>query len=144
MTIEEKKNILNHYRWVKQQADSLELEIEALRQSQMSPSAPVGNGDHIQGGKIKDPMLDYAIKLDKLEHELLKFRSERIDLCAEITRAIKAMDDDKLKLILFYKYINCMSWDEICERMSYERSWIFELHGEALATIELKERTKTD
>ena len=144
MTIEEKKRYLKRYVWLQKQAEAIEEEIETLKQAQASASAPVTSGDHIQGGKLKDPMIDYIIKLLDMEHDLLKLKEERIDLCRDITQAIRDVDDERYRLILFYRYINGKDWDSICVLTGYEASRMFELHGEALSALEIKERSKSE
>ena len=77
---------------------------------------------------------------DRINSEIEKFISVR----EEIREVINEVSDYDQKMLLRYRYINHLSWDEIAGRMFYGQRWLFILHGKALKSVEcvLKERNK--
>lgn len=58
---------------------------------------------------------------------------------------IMALEDERYREVLQYRYINEWSWDKIAREMHYSPDWVWELHGKALLGIDrrLKEPSKT-
>ncbi|MDD3212093.1 MAG: hypothetical protein PHY64_00335 [Eubacteriales bacterium] len=56
---------------------------------------------------------------------------------------IEQLKDERQKLVLTYRYIKGMGWDEIMDTMHYQRTQVWKLHGEALEEVRrgMKERT---
>ena len=59
------------------------------------------------------------------------------ELRYEIENKISSVKDDRLRLILEYRYIDGMNWEHISERLHTEYRWILRLHRRALDMIEL-------
>ena len=56
-----------------------------------------------------------------------------------IREAIERMDDETLRKLLEYKYINGWSLKKISHRMYISSDWLRHLHGEALTKIQFRE-----
>ena len=77
-------------------------------------------------------------------HQFLPFVKQKIDreidqyidLKTEIRGVIDRVKDEKLQLVLRYRYIHFCSWEEIASQMGYGLRWIHTLHGKALAAVE--------
>lgn len=87
-----------------------------------------GDGDKIGGAVAKLVDLDKDIQND------IKMLTEAL----AATRAlIKMLDDEKLQLILFKRYLNYQRWEVIAADLGYSWRGIHKLHSKALQ--ELKE-----
>lgn len=47
----------------------------------------------------------------------------------------EAMESEKQKQLLLYRYIRGMSWEDIMEKMGYERTQVYVIHGRALLSF---------
>ena len=54
--------------------------------------------------------------------------------------AINALSDERYKSVLLYRYVRGMSWEDIMERMGYEKTQTLVMHGRAL--LEMNENMK--
>lgn len=51
--------------------------------------------------------------------------------------AIRELEDEDERDVLFYRYIKGLEWWEIARSMDYSESWIYELHGRALRKLKI-------
>ena len=58
----------------------------------------------------------------------------------EIEQVIDSLEDDTLRQLMKYRYINLMKWEEIAVQMFYGYQWVCKLHGRALAKIQINRR----
>ena len=75
---------------------------------------------------------------------VLQKHIDRIGRCLEERLdMIDRLPDERQKLVLTYRYINGCEWEEICNVMHYQRTQLWEIHGDALGKINrwIKERT---
>jgi len=79
----------------------------------------------------------YAAKVDELMDELRQQMEERIDLRREIVHKIEEMGDETEKLVLRYRYIHLLKWEEIALQMDYSWRGIHKVHGRALKNLNL-------
>jgi len=144
LTIADKRKWMNRYYWLDLEAKELESQIEKLRLQQMLPSL-VTKVDPVQGGKLPDPMVEYICELENLEQKLITKKSQSVKAYTEILDAISMMDNEKYRFLLMQRYISHRKFEDIGSIMRYEKSRIYELHCEALASLEIKkDRTKTE
>lgn len=126
---EEKKEYLNGYRDAIRAEKEIEEEIEQLRMDKMHPSIIQDGMPHAAGG---GDLSTYAAKVEELMEELRKQMEERIQLRKEIVTRIEEMEDETEKLILRYRYIHMLKWEEIAVKMDYSWRGIHKVHGRAL------------
>ena len=63
--------------------------------------------------------------------------NQRIDLRKEIVHKIEEMGDETEKLVLRYRYIHLLKWEEIALRMDYSWKQIHRIHGKALSDFKV-------
>ena len=82
-----------------------------------------------------DPMArDICSAVDACE-VLYQKKAEAELALREILNAIDSLDDERQKEILTRRYINGDAFPEICEKMHYEKTQVFVIHGRALVGI---------
>lgn len=101
-----------------------DLELSAVRYDSVS----------VQGGGVSDRVGDTVIKLVEL---VVNLRNDIADLTEFLERVSSVIDrlDGTHALLLTYRYVNGYSWEQIWDLMSYSRSYVFYLRGEALAAF---------
>lgn len=115
----------------------LDLEIQTL-QEQISLLRKNAEGlramelsDMPKGGKGKD-LSDYVAEIADLQTVCVQHVSELIMKKQEAIERIMSIDGSELRNVLLLRYIKCLEWDEIADRLQYNLRTIFRLHGEAL------------
>lgn len=72
----------------------------------------------------------------QLEEEADREIDALVALKGEIRRAIRTVEDPTLRLLLEYRYIHGLTWEQTADRMSYNDRWVRRLHGKALEMLE--------
>lgn len=133
---DKKKEYLRSYQTHVRRIHRINAEIAELRSMKMNPSLKPDDGmPHGNGGQ--GDLSGYAAELDEMIQELIKERYLRIKTYQQIVRQIKRMKSENEKDVLFYRYIRCLDWWEIAEKMKYSERQIHRFHGKALAHFEL-------
>jgi len=101
----EAKSILREYRTLKKELSEIDMQLEQFL-----------------GIKSNRDMIIYI-------HTKIKKKS---DMCSLIDRCIEVLPD-KERDILRYRYIFGNAWDDIYEKIGYERAQTFRIHNRALS-----------
>lgn len=133
MTNQDKKAELRKYRDAEAAADRLREEIARLyskaeKMTTVLRLVPVGGGD---GRKIESAIEDIGELADRLGDK----QREANQLRRRMEDAIATVPDGRLRLLLEYKYVDGMTWEQIAEKVGIEQRWVYELHGRALSAI---------
>ena len=130
---EKKKEYLRRYHAAELAEREIREEIDDLRMNKMFPALIQDGMPH--GSSCMD-LSEYAAQLDELLTELKDQMEQRIRIRREITQRIEAMQDETEKTVLRLRYIHCLRWEQIAERMGYSLRNITKIHGKALAHFE--------
>ena len=84
-----------------------------------------------------DRMEKAIIKIMDMEQEISEEVNALLDLKNEIAQCIKKVEDIDCQLILEFRYLCFMSWEEIAAEMNFTVRNIHILHGKALKLIEV-------
>ena len=134
-TEEEKQKIryLSRYRRLNQRIDRLLEEQSRWREKAMritpvlSP-VPGGGGS---GSPIERPM-DKVLEIDvEINREIDELQIVR----QEIRAALNQLEDENLKLLMEYRYIDGLTWEQIAVKMNYCWRQVCRKHGLALTHI---------
>lgn len=131
---EAKKEYLWQYRKALQKEKEIEEEIYQLRMNKISPSLVQDGLPHGSGGS---DLSGYAAKIDELLRDLEKQMNKRIELRLRISREIESMSDETESLLLRYRYIQGLKWEDIALRMDYSWQHIHKIHAKALQHFEM-------
>lgn len=127
---EKKKEYLWKYRDALRSQQAIEKEIEELRLNKMYPGSLQQDG--MPHGNGCGDLSSYAAKVDELMRELKEQMEKKIDIRREITRKIDAMPNETESLLLRYRYIHLLKWEEVALKMEYSWRNVMKLHGKAL------------
>ena len=118
-----------------------ELEIERLEKSleewQSRAEKVTACYDSIKSPGSDDRMQSAIDMLCELRNELYDRLVDSTELRLNIEHHIYSIDDDRLRLILEYRYIDGLNWEAISEKLHTEYRWVLRLHLRALDLIEL-------
>lgn len=129
-----KKEYLNQYQKSVRREKYILDEIQRLREDKMFPS--VVNDGMPKGNKSSD-LSDFMVLLDEEIEKLKSERLEKVKRYSDISRKIKAMENDNEKEVLTLRYINGLKWEEICLRMQYSWQHIHRIHAKALENFKM-------
>ena len=123
------------------QIDTYELKIKQLEQRKqelrlrMLPSGISYEKDRVQTSP-KDQMSEYAVKLDELtretENTIIEYEKKKNEIIGEIQN----LTDSRHITILFNRYVNHISLENIARNMKYDYKWVCKLHSFALIEFE--------
>ena len=131
------KERLRHYNALKQEQQQLRQQLETIEAALYSPKIPQLSGMPFTPA-AGNPMEDKAIKHMELCD---RYRAKLDELAAEqlaIEEAINSLDPTARQL-LRYRYIECLTWEEVCVRMKYSWRQTHRLHGRAIAELRAQE-----
>lgn len=142
MTAEQKKEWLSRYRQARYAEDEILLEIESLEAQFMMPARPLDGMPRGSGGS---DLSGFAAAYDKLRSQLMRQYDRRLEIYREIVDVIERSTglNETERSVLRYRYILCMSWEDIVEQIHMERSWILRIRNNAVDKLSIKKRQKT-
>lgn len=132
---EQKIRYLSRYRRLNARIDRL-LEEKSRwweRAFKITPTLSQAPGGGGSGSPIERPM----DKVDELERKITQAIDELADIRAEIEDVLGQLEDDTLRELMEYRYIDGLTWEQVAEKMHYSWRHTCRLHGEALAKINM-------
>lgn len=134
-----KKEFLKRYKPIVGRIEAKMEQIERMENA-LFPGAQIlsgtPGGGHVGGGMEKtDAAID---KLRRMRSGILKEIRELEAVRDEIMRAINAVPDETLRLLLEERYINFHSWRQIARNMNYSEDYIYRLHQDALKKLRIR------
>ena len=126
---DKKKEYLWGYRNSLRRQKMLEDEIHELRLNKMVPSMVQDGMPHGSGG---GDLSGYAAKLDALLQDLEREVDAGIDLRREIVSKIEQLPNETERLLMRYRYIHGLKWEELAVKMEYGYRNVIKLHGRSL------------
>lgn len=112
-------------------------ELQNLRDLSRSVSSPVLE-EKVNGTKSTDPpFVRYVGKIVDLEKQIQQEVDCLIKLKTDIREAINQMEDVDEKLLLRYRYINFLNWEEICVNLNVSMRTVHRLHSSALQHLKV-------
>ena len=90
---------------------------------------------------LQSRMEEYALKAIELQAEITEDKALLEAVRSEIKQAIRSTGNELYVSILDMRYLQYMSWEEICSQTGYSRSNAYRIHGIALDLIVLPEKS---
>lgn len=129
------KTYLKRYRALLIQRDSLQRSIDAAYERATSCTVRLKPINVSGGGGAYDRMAEDVARISD-ETAQLKAAKERTDRAlSEIMSAIQAVPDEMQRTVLLLRYVEGLDWITISERIGYEISNTYILHGRALWSV---------
>ncbi|WMJ23469.1 hypothetical protein RBG61_02025 [Paludicola sp. MB14-C6] len=131
---QEKKRLLLQYNKLQLMIERENEEIIRIqsRAEKITPSFSSQPKGNVSVDKIQKAIEQQEQHLNKLS-ELM---SEQIHICQQIYEAARNLDGT-LYLIILYKYIDNMTFEQIAVKLNYSFRQVLRLHGKALAFIDV-------
>lgn len=107
-------------------------ELESLRDLSRSISSPVLK-ERVSVTKTNAaPFEKHVIKIVDLEKQIEQEVEHLVKIKTDIRDSINQMEDVDEKLLLRYRYINFLNWEEICVNLNVSMRTVHRLHSSAL------------
>lgn len=137
-----KKRFLWSYQDSKCKVVRLDAQLEELTENKLSIRV---SGDGMPHGNEKSDLSGYASRKDEIEREIVRERYQSVQRFISVRKAIEAMDNEKEKNILTYRYLRGYDWDDIARKTGYCLQWVHKIHARALAHFKIpKEAIESD
>ena len=131
------KEFLNKIRYIDMMIDCKLEQIKNLRDKLTSISSPMGNiGDKVQSSKDPDKFTNTISKIVELENEINNDIDKLVDLKSIARKAIESLDDDVEKMVLYKRYFENKTFEQISVELNYSWRRIHQFHGDALKNLE--------
>lgn len=125
----------NKLYYLKIEIEDLKKEIENLT---VLSSSKVS--DMPKGSGISNPTEQYLIKKQRLIEKLNKNLEKYIDELTELEEFISNIEDEEIRLIARYRFINNLKWERIGMKMNYDKSVCYRKLKKYLERIKRNER----
>ncbi len=132
---ETKKEYLKQYENKCKKLRSIEEQRDTLIESKRSAKTQILS-DMPKGSKQMD-LSDYIVQCEVLLTEIIKLRNECMSMMINIEARILAMPDGLQSSILHKRYIQFMTWEQICVDIGYCWKQTHRLHSRALNNINM-------
>lgn len=139
------KDYLRRYRALVARQVSLQMAIDAAYERAYSRTQQI-RPDRVQGSGAHDRMADDVAAIADATEQLQRAKEKVDEALAEILRAIDAVPDEMQRTVLTLRYVEGLDWIAVQERIHYEPSQMFVIHGRALWAVRryLEDRRKTE
>lgn len=127
------KQELRQYKRLDIELKRLENKISELEAEIISPK--VAKLEHTPKGKSQTDLADKIAKLIDLKELYNKKWDELIDKQREIEKAIASLSDPIERALMGYRYIDGLTWEEVCVKINYSWRQVHRLHSEILKKI---------
>ena len=114
-------------------------EVARLREMAGNISSPV-LGDKVQTSRNRDGLFVRNMeKILLLEEKINREIDALVDLKSQMRDVIAAVQDTDERMVLRYRYIHNLTWEQIGNELNADKSTIRRWHGSALAHVVLPE-----
>ena len=114
-------------------------EVARLRDMATSITSPA-IGDRVQSSRSSDaPFVRCVEKILLLEEKINAEISTMVDLKEQIREIIEAVPDADERMVLRYRYVHNLTWEQIGNEMNADARTIRRWHGNALQHVTLPE-----
>lgn len=128
------KERLRNYQKIKREREQLLHQLEELEAALYSPKIQQLTGMPSSAPAEGNPMENLAIHHIELQE---RYRAKLDEMAAELLTIEKAIEplDPVLRVLLRYRYIYDLKWEDVCVKMNYSWRQTHNLHGKALAML---------
>ena len=141
----EGKDFLQQYQQVLTDIRNLEAEAKEVENLAMSSTLCIDR-ERVQSFGRQDRMAELATKVVDIEHQILVERMQALDTLKSVREVIQEIENKNYRRLLYQKYIEDHTWDQIAEKMSDSVKHIYKKHGRALQEVNnyLEKETKCE
>ena len=128
------KEFLNKIRHIDMMIDCKCYQIDDLRDRLTSINSPMN--EKVQSNLNPDKFTDTISKIIDLEKEINNDIDNLIDLKCVARKVIERLDNDIEKIILYKRYFENKTFEQISVELNYSWRRIHQFHGDALKKLE--------
>lgn len=128
------KEFLNKIRHIDMMIDCKVEQVMNLRSRLTSISCPMG--EKVQSSLDPDKFTNPISKIIELEQEINEDIDKLVDLKRVARRMIEQLEDDVEKMVLYKRYFENKTFEQISVEMNYSWRRIHQFHGDALKKLE--------
>lgn len=128
------KQYLQRYRAARAQYASLCREINDLRES-LTGTTQALRADVVSGSGPSDRMADTVAKIADMEASISDEAAKVSALLDSVLAAIRSVPDQTQRTVLTLRYVEGLDWISVQERVGYERTQVYVIHGRALIAV---------
>ena len=138
MTNQEKIAYLRKYREYGAEIERLEEEIARWRARAEKTTTTVKDVP-VQCSGGRDRLQDSVIEIDRIVIALAEAQRKLARTRISIERAISTVAEDRLQMLLRYRYIDGMTWERISINLHYDIDGknVYKMHGKAISLLHL-------
>lgn len=108
---------LNKLYYIKKEIEEIKMEIKNL------PEISAGQLTGMPHSKqVSDPVYSLLLKKDKLVERLNRKIERYMDELIRIEDIIEQIDDDEIRLMARMRFIKCMKWEDIGQKVHLDRT----------------------
>ena len=130
------KAFLSRYKYLCIQQESLQRSIQAAHDRALSCTVRLKPIQTKGGCGAYDRIAEDIAGMLDAEEQLALCVSDKNRALAEILAAINSLQSEAQKTVLTLRYIECLDWQKVAQRMNYEISMTYILHGRALRNVD--------
>ena len=128
------KQYLQRYRAARAQYASLCREINDLRESLTGTTVQL-RSDVVSGSGPSDRMADTVAKIADMEASI-SGEADKVSAALDgVLAAIRSVPDQTQRTVLTLRYVEGLDWISVQERVGYERTQVYVIHGRALVAV---------
>lgn len=135
MIVNAKQYLKQAYK-LNERIESDKIELENLRSLSTSIAGDMTQ-EKVQSSASGDKTLNIICAIVDLEDEIKNEIEKLIRLKKEIRDVINKVEDVDEMLVLKYRYLMFLQWDEICEKMNYSKRQMYRIHDSALEHVKV-------
>ena len=129
------KEFLNKIRYIDMMIDCKLEQINGLRDRLTSIGSPMG--EKVQSHLNPDKFSNTISKIIELENEINVDIDNLVELKCKARKSIEQLNDDREKLVLYKRYFENKTFEEISVEMNYSWRRIHQFHSDALMQLEM-------
>lgn len=130
-TDEIKQRLKSAWVWQKQ----LEADLQTLQDLEDLAAKITPVYSFAPGGGSNDKLAGTVAKMADVEMSIKNDINQLTEALASVRGLIKMLDDEKLQLILFKRYLNYQRWEVIAADLGYSWQYIHKMHSKALQKL---------
>jgi hypothetical protein len=128
------KEYLRQYKLMTARIRDREHDLAELREERESISINLDGMPH--GTSLSDKTARLAAQLADAEEEIIELRSEAWSIRMEIVRTLNRIQTPEYNTLLYLRYIEGKTWEQIAVEMHYTFRHTTRLHGDALREVD--------
>lgn len=128
------KEYLRQYKLMTARIRNREHDLAELREEREAISINLDGMPH--GTSLSDKTARLAAQLADAEEEIIELRSEAWSIRMEIVRTLNRIQTPEYNTLLYLRYIEGKTWEQIAVEMHYTFRHTTRLHGDALREVD--------